>query len=43
LAFKNKEKWQNMGEASRKIVEDFSPDKIASQIYNSCKKVTSIN
>lgn len=43
LAFKNKKKWQNMGEASRKIVEDFSPDKIASQIYDSCKKVTSSN
>tara|TARA_B100000795_G_C22788918_1_gene435962 strand:+ start:116 stop:1288 length:1173 start_codon:yes stop_codon:yes gene_type:complete len=43
LAFKNKEKWKNMGKASQKIVEDFSPDKIASQIYDSCKKVTSSN
>lgn len=39
----NSDKWKQMGEASRKIVEDFSPDKIASQIYNSCKKVTSSN
>ena len=42
-ALENKENWKNMGEASRQIVENFSPDKIAIQIYNSCKKVTSIN
>ena len=28
-----------MGEASRKIVEDFSPNKIASQIFNSCNQL----
>lgn len=39
----NKDNWKNMGKASRKIVEDFSPNKIASQIYDSCKKVISSN
>jgi glycosyltransferase involved in cell wall biosynthesis len=43
LAYNNKEKWKEMGKASRQIVEEFSPEKIASQIYESCKKVTSIN
>lgn len=38
-AIENIEKWKEMGEASQKIVKDFSPEKIASQIFNSCQKV----
>lgn len=35
LAYNNKEKWKEMGKASRQIVEEFSPEKIASQIFKS--------
>ena len=40
-AIENKDNWKQMGAASAKIVEDFSPEKIASQIFQSCVKVIS--
>ena len=42
-ALKNKENWKKMGEVSRNIVENFSPEKIATKIYDSCKKITRSN
>ena len=42
-ALKNKENWKKMGEVSRNIVENFSPEKIAAKIYDSCKKITRSN
>ncbi|MDC3070896.1 glycosyltransferase [Bacteroidota bacterium] len=41
LAYKNKEKWKEMGESSAKIVSDFSTEKIANKIVNSCKEIIS--
>ena len=43
LAYKNKGKWEEMGESSAKIVSDFSPEKIANKIVNSCKEIISDN
>ena len=39
LAYENKEKWKEMGKASQQIVEEFSPEKIAGQIFNSCNQL----
>ena len=38
-AVRNRENWTRMGEASRKIVEDFSPDRIASGLYGTSKLI----
>ena len=42
-AIENKDTWKKMGEASVKIVADFSPEKIAGQIFKSCKNVLANN
>lgn len=39
LAYENKEKWKDMGKASQQIVEEFSPEKIAGQIFKSIKSI----
>lgn len=35
----NKDDWKQMGEASAKIIADFSPEKIASQIFKTSEKI----
>ena len=39
VAIKNKDNWKQMGESSAKIVADFSPEKIAAQIFKTCEKI----
>mgnify|MGYP006121748301 CR=1 FL=1 len=39
VAVKNKNNWKQMGASSAKIVSDFSPEKIAAQIFKTCEKV----
>jgi glycosyltransferase involved in cell wall biosynthesis len=39
VAIKNKDNWKQMGASSAKIVADFSPEKIAAQIFKTCEKV----
>ena len=39
VVIKNKDNWKQMGESSAKIVADFSPEKIAAQIFKTCEKV----
>jgi glycosyltransferase involved in cell wall biosynthesis len=38
--YEHKEHWETMGKASKAIVKDFSPKKVASRIFNSCKELT---
>jgi len=38
-ALGNKDKWKQMGKESLQIVGDFSPEKIAEQIFKSCEKI----
>ncbi|WP_426431341.1 glycosyltransferase family 4 protein [Winogradskyella sp. HB-48] len=38
-AYANKEQWKAMGKESQHIIQAFSPEKVASRIFNSCKTV----
>ena len=38
-ALENKDKWKKMGKESLQIVDNFSPEKIAQQIFKSCEKI----
>jgi glycosyltransferase involved in cell wall biosynthesis len=38
-ALENKDKWKQMGKESLQIVDNFSPEKIAQQIFKSCEKI----
>lgn len=40
-ALENKDKWKQMGKESLQIVDNFSPEKIGSQIYNTIKHLLS--
>jgi hypothetical protein len=35
-----REKWKEMGQQSLRIIQDFTPDKIAGNIYKTCKNLS---
>jgi glycosyltransferase involved in cell wall biosynthesis len=39
-AYENRNQWKAMGKASKKIVENYTPEKIADQIFKTCKALT---
>ena len=38
-AWENRKKWQQMGQESLKIVSDYTPEKVAGNIYNACQSM----
>lgn len=38
-AWKNKNKWDQMGKMSLEIIQNFTPDKIAERLYETCKEI----
>lgn len=37
-SYQNRDKWTTMGEASHRIVQEYSPKKIAQKIFNACEQ-----
>jgi glycosyltransferase involved in cell wall biosynthesis len=38
--WENKDKWKQMGRESLRIVQDYTPEKVAANIFNACVKIT---